>query len=180
MTDLSEEDKFIEHAGIFFENYGLPQMSGRILGYLMISDPSLKSLTEITNRMSIAKSSASTAVKTLHAMTMITKRGRPGSREDYYEINKEVFKSAFSTKTDAAVKFQKLIQEAYHLNLTNSSSDNERNEALNEMIYFYDFFLEEYPKLFVKWEKHKLKLIAEGKLSNPLENKLIEFQDNLE
>ena len=160
MPKLSEEDKFIEKTGIFFENVGISQMSGRILGYLLVSENPVQSLKQITERLGVAKSSISTALKALLTITMVTKIGRPGSREDYYELNPNIFKTAISAKTDAAISFKNLISEAYLLNNT----ENERKKIMKEMVYFYDFFIEEYPKVFVEWEKERLKLISEGKI----------------
>jgi DNA-binding transcriptional regulator GbsR (MarR family) len=160
MAKLSEEDKFIEKTGIFFEKMGITQMSGRILGYLMVSDNPIQSLKEITERLGVAKSSVSTALKSLQAITMVIKRGRPSSREDYYELNPHLFQTAVAAKSDATLAFKNLIFEAYQLNKV----ENDRQKLLNEIVYFYDFFLEEYPKIFVKWEEKKLELITEGKI----------------
>ena len=160
MPNLSDEDKFIEKSGIFFENLGVSQMSGRIIGYLMISDNPLQSLTEITERLGVSKSSVSTAVKGLVNMTMVIKKGRPGSRMDYYELNSALFSSVVKAKSSAVIKFQKIVVEALELN----NIENERRELLREMMFFYDFFLEEFPKIFVKWEAHKKKLIEKGEL----------------
>ncbi len=162
MQNLTEEDRFIEKAGVFLENLGISQMSGRVLGYLMISENPTQSLTEITERLGVAKSSISNAVKTLLTITMVVKKGKPGSRMDYYELNPDLFRTAISSKTVAITDYKNLVAEAYKLN----KEDNDRKKILNEMIYFYDFFIDEYPKLFERWDTHRLKLVKEGKLSD--------------
>jgi len=41
-----EEKHFVEEVGIFFEQTGMPRMAGRILGWLMISNPPHQTTTE--------------------------------------------------------------------------------------------------------------------------------------
>ncbi|MDH5403814.1 MAG: hypothetical protein OEZ01_04075 [Candidatus Heimdallarchaeota archaeon] len=159
MAKLTKEDRFIEKSGIFFESFGYTQMSGRIIGFLMISDNPLQSLKQLTDKLRVAKSTVSTALKPMVNMSLLTKRGIPGSREDYYELNFEML-SIVNKKTEAAVGFQNLIKEAFEHN----QKETERSSLLKELIYFYDFFFDEYPKLFDRWEKQKEMLIAEGKL----------------
>ena len=38
---------FIEDIALFFERMGIPRMAGRILGVLLIADPSAQSITDI-------------------------------------------------------------------------------------------------------------------------------------
>ncbi|MCY3414239.1 MAG: hypothetical protein INQ03_21520 [Candidatus Heimdallarchaeota archaeon] len=161
MPDLTDEDQFIERAGIFFESMGLPQMSGRILGFLMIAEESQQSLTQITARLSVAKSTISTSMKNLITMAMVIKKGKPGSREDFYEINANMFNSAITNKVDAVNKFKELMRDALQYT---TLFDDDRTRAMGEMVYFYEFFIDEYRKIFDKWEIHKLKLIAEGRI----------------
>ena len=43
-----EEQRFVEEVGIVFEQTGLPRMAGRILGWLLISDPPHQSTDQLT------------------------------------------------------------------------------------------------------------------------------------
>lgn len=159
MTELSDKEKLVERSGVLLEDFGLSPMAGRVVGYLMISDVPIQSLTDIAENLKSSKSAISSATKLLTQLGFVKKRGRPGDRQDYYEINPSLFETALSFKTEAIEKFQVLIRDA--LNFNKSSP---RKDILSEMYHMYEFFKGEYRQIFKRWEEHKLKLIAEGKL----------------
>jgi len=60
-----EEKRFVEEVGIFFEQSSLPRMAGRILGWLMISNPPHQTTGELTQALLASKGSISTMTRLL-------------------------------------------------------------------------------------------------------------------
>jgi DNA-binding transcriptional regulator GbsR (MarR family) len=81
-----EEKHFIEDIGLFFEQMGLPRMSGRILGALLISDPPAQSITEIAQTLQASKSSVSIMARLLAEYGLIERVASPIPRRDYYRF----------------------------------------------------------------------------------------------
>ncbi|MCP5095569.1 MAG: MarR family transcriptional regulator, partial [Chloroflexi bacterium] len=42
---------FVEDVGLFFEQVGLPRMSGKIMGWLLIADPPHQSMSELVEAL---------------------------------------------------------------------------------------------------------------------------------
>ncbi|MEW5869324.1 MAG: MarR family transcriptional regulator [Chloroflexota bacterium] len=81
-----EEKHFIEDIGLFFEQMGMPRMAGRMLGFLLISDPEAQSITEITQALKASKSSVSMMARLLVENGLIERAASPVPRRDYYRF----------------------------------------------------------------------------------------------
>jgi hypothetical protein len=86
ITHSMEETHFIEDIALFFEQMGMPRMSGRILGALLISDPPAQSITEIAERLKASKSSISIMARLLTENGLIERVPSPLPRRDYYRF----------------------------------------------------------------------------------------------
>ena len=56
---LEPREKVIEDFGLYFEQYGLPRILGRIYGLLMITDEHALGLDDMAEQLGISKASAS-------------------------------------------------------------------------------------------------------------------------
>lgn len=81
-----EEKHFIEDIGLFFDQMGMPRMAGRILGYLLISDPPAQSITDIAQTLMASKSSVSIMARLLVENGLIERVVPPVPRRDYYRF----------------------------------------------------------------------------------------------
>lgn len=81
-----EEMHFIEDIGLFFEQMGMPRMSGRILGVLLISDPPAQSISEIAEKLKASKSSISIMARLLVENGLIERVASPVPRRDFYRF----------------------------------------------------------------------------------------------
>jgi len=81
-----EERHFIEDIGLFFEQMGMPRMAGKVLGYLLISDPQAQSLNDIMDALQASKSAVSTMAKLLVNADLIEQVPSPVPRRDYFRF----------------------------------------------------------------------------------------------
>src|SRR5690554_7373755 len=56
---MTEKENYIEQVGLFYEQYGLPKMAGRILGYLISSDSDNNSFEDLQKSLKASKGSIS-------------------------------------------------------------------------------------------------------------------------
>lgn len=76
---------FIEKMGLFMEADGVPRISGRILGFLLLSSGPC-SLDDIAEELQVSKASVSTNARLLEGWGGVERVSRPGDRRDYYQI----------------------------------------------------------------------------------------------
>ena len=88
--ELRDDEKgFIEEVGIVFEQTGLPRMSGRMFGWLLISDPPYQSASELAEVLMASKGSISTTVRLLVQMGIVERYIIPGARHDHFRLKED-------------------------------------------------------------------------------------------
>ena len=60
-----QQQQFVEECGLYFEGIGLTRMAGRIIGWLLISDPPHQTQGDLVEVLQASKSSISVALKTV-------------------------------------------------------------------------------------------------------------------
>ena len=70
-------------ATFFAEHYGLPPITGRILGWLMICDPPEQSAGEIADAIAASRASLTTNMRLLIGSGLVRRLTRPGGPADY-------------------------------------------------------------------------------------------------
>ena len=148
-----EEKRFVEDVGIFFEQTGLPRMAGRILGWLLISDPPHQTTGELTETLMASKGSISTMTRLLIRIGLIERISLPGQRHDYFRIKPSASHQLLKDSLSQTTAFRQLTERG--LELTEGKTQLNR-QWLEEMRDMYIFFEREFPTLVERWEQeHK-------------------------
>jgi DNA-binding transcriptional regulator GbsR (MarR family) len=148
-----EEKHFIEDFGHLFEESGHPQMAGRILGCLLISDQPYLSSTELSEILQASKGSLSTMTRFLLQMGLIERVGLPGHRRDYFQIKSGAWTQLVRHAAYELSALKQLTERGLELT---KKRDSEIKKRLQEARDLFSFLEREYPLLIERWEKkHK-------------------------
>ena len=149
MQPTDAELHYVEEFGLFWEQMGLPRMTGRILGWLLICDPPEQTMTDLTEVLQASKSSISTGTRMLIQFGFIERISLPGERKDYYRLLPHLWTRVLAAKQGQLTDFLQLAQRGLALL---SETDAQRRERLEEMHDLYAFMEVEYPKLLERWQ----------------------------
>jgi len=148
-----EERNFAEEVGIFFEQTGLPRMAGRILGWLMISNPPHQTTGELAEALLASRGSISTMTRLLIRIGLIERLSLPGQRRDYFRIKGGAWHQMIKDSLSQMTVFRQLIERGLEL-IEDKAHFN--RQWLEEMHHMYMFFEREFPALLERWEEeHK-------------------------
>src|SRR5579883_1435980 len=103
--------RFIGRLGLYFEEFGLPRIAGRLLGLLLVSDGPL-SLDEIATRLRVSRASVSTNARMLTKTRLIERAGFPGDRRDYYAFTAGGWEALIETDVQGAATLREFAAEA--------------------------------------------------------------------
>lgn len=145
---------FAEEVGLFFEIGGLPPMAGRILGWLLVSDPPEQSAAELGEVLDASKASISTNLRILLQVGLIRRTAVRGKRGAYYEIVSDQWSRMLEAKMATFTMFRKLAQSGLEA-LKNEPP--ERSERLREVHSLYVFFEEDFPKSMARYRAFREK-----------------------
>jgi DNA-binding transcriptional regulator GbsR (MarR family) len=156
ISNLREDEKnFVEEVGIVFEQTGLPRMSGRIFGWLLISEPQYQSSAELSEILMASKGSISTMTRLLIQLGLVERFIIPGERHDHFRLRQDALQRTVKRGLEEEIKmFRQLAERG--LKLMNREPSI-RRQWLEEMHARYVFLEQEFPGLMERYEKRQIK-----------------------
>ncbi|BBY31793.1 GbsR/MarR family transcriptional regulator [Mycolicibacterium sediminis] len=122
MADETRTLEWIEQVAEFFTRQeGLPPITGRILGWLMICEPPEQSAADIAGAIKASRASMTSNIRTLIAVGLIRRRTRAGERTAYYRIDDDAWEAAVRRRIEGMVEFEGIT--ARGLTLVGADSD---------------------------------------------------------
>lgn len=97
------------------DQYGMPPITGRILGWLMICDPAEQSAAEIAEAIGASRASLTTNMRLLTAGQYVHRRTKPGERTSYYRIDDEAWHRAVQRKLASLESFRDITGDGLTL-----------------------------------------------------------------
>jgi DNA-binding transcriptional regulator GbsR (MarR family) len=149
-----EQIHFVEEFGLLFESVGLPRMSGRIFGWLLISDPPQQTAGDLAEVLQASKGSLSTMTRLLIQIGLIERVSLPGERRDYFQIKPHAWSQMTKQRMDQITAFRQLAERGLNLVPENPPLLKQR---LQEMRDIHAFWERELPLLDQRWEYEQMK-----------------------
>jgi DNA-binding transcriptional regulator GbsR (MarR family) len=107
---------WVERVATFYaEQYGLPPITGRILGWLMICDPPEQSAGEIAEAIGASRASITTNMRLLTATELVHRHTRPGERMAYYRVDDDAWEKIVRRKFASLASFRDIARDGMDL-----------------------------------------------------------------
>ena len=152
-TQQLAEEHIVEDFGLAFEQTGMPRMSGRILGWLLISDTPYQSMNQLVRALKASKGSISSMTRLLIQFGLIERLSLPGVRHDYFRLHPDAWQHIIRRGLEDEIKmFRQLAEHGLEL-LTKKKPITQR--WLEEMRDIYTFLEREFPALLKRWEQER-------------------------
>jgi DNA-binding transcriptional regulator GbsR (MarR family) len=103
--------QFTDRMGLLFEAEGQPPISGRLFGYLLLSDDPC-SLDQLAHALRISKASVSTNARMLAEKGMLERVCRPADRHDYYRVAPDLFSRTMAERLRRWQRFTQAVRDA--------------------------------------------------------------------
>jgi DNA-binding transcriptional ArsR family regulator len=107
---------WVERVGEFFEvNYGMPPITGRIVGWLLICDPAEQSAGEIAAAIKASRASLTTNMRALIASGLVRRRRRAGERTASYRIDDDAWETVIRHRVASLAAIDRLTEQGMRL-----------------------------------------------------------------
>ena len=143
--------QFVESIGLYFEQYQLPRIGGRILGLLMLSDRP-RSLEDMAETLLVSRASVSTNIRLIVMAGLAEQISIPGDRRDYYQYTQNAWEREFDVNIEGTKQLRRLAERGLS---ALPPGDSAVRAHLEETIEFCDFSLEEYADMLTRWRTHQ-------------------------
>jgi DNA-binding MarR family transcriptional regulator len=141
--------EYIEEMGLTLERSGLPRMTGRVLGALLMADPPEQSAEALATTLQASRGSISGATRMLERLGFIDRVSKPGERKDYFRNCPNAWAAMTKQQVISVRTFKEMAERGLALI---GSDDPEVRLGLVEMYECFEFWERELPKVFADWD----------------------------
>ncbi|MGA8112667.1 MAG: hypothetical protein WCA46_03280 [Actinocatenispora sp.] len=108
--------RWVERVAAFCaDEWGLPPITGRILGWLMICHPPEQSAGEIAATIRASRASLTSNMRFLTTIGLVRRTRRAGDRTAYYRIEEDAWHKVIQRKIDSLGAFGDIAEEGLTL-----------------------------------------------------------------
>jgi DNA-binding transcriptional ArsR family regulator len=102
-------------AGFFTEHYGLPPITGRILGWLLICEEPEQSAGDIAAAIGASRASLTTNMRFLTGSGLVRRVTRRGGNAAYYRIDDDVWDALVRRRIASMMSFSRITADGMRL-----------------------------------------------------------------
>jgi hypothetical protein len=152
-TDRSEELRFADELGFFWEDAGGTRMAGRVLGALLLAEPPGMSSSELAEFLGVSAGSVSTATRELIRPGLAVRVSVPGQRQDH-------FRATFGANMEQFVRSRMELNRRWGQLMRRGEvlaapKDPAVGAQLEEIRRFYEFLESEYAAILTRWAQRR-------------------------
>jgi DNA-binding transcriptional ArsR family regulator len=143
---------WVERVATYFARHnGLPPISGRVLGWLMVCDPPEQSAAELAQAVGASRASLTTTLRVLTASGFVESQTRPGERTGYYRIADEAWADVTRRRMASLASFLDVTEQGLAL-FGAEAARSSRIRAAHELFGWLDA---EVGPLWRRWDARK-------------------------
>jgi hypothetical protein len=149
-----EQQEFIERVGLYFAQYHLSRIGGRLLGLLLLVDRPI-GIEEMATLLGVSRASVSTNIRVTADLELTERVGIPGDRRDYYRFHPEAWQRGLEVRIVGTLQLRRIAEQGFAaLNMPDTTA----SKRLAELIDFCDFTIEEQRAAIIRWQERRDKL----------------------
>ena len=115
-ADAAHIQAWVERvAAAFAQHFGLPPITGRILGWLLICDPPEQSAGDIAAAIGASRASLTTSMRLLTAGELVRRSHRPGERTTYFRIDDDAWEKVIRQRIAGMASLRAITRDAMDL-----------------------------------------------------------------
>jgi hypothetical protein len=157
-VDRSEERRFADELGHFWEDAGGTRMAGRVLGALLLADPPGMSSSQLCEFLGVSAGSVSTATRELLRPGLAVRVSVPGERQDYFRATFGANMPQFlHSRMELTRRWERLMRQGGGLA---AGKDPLVGHQLEEIREFYEFLEAEYAGILDRWAKRQRRRVS--------------------
>jgi DNA-binding MarR family transcriptional regulator len=143
--------QFVERFAGVLANSGVPTMSARVMGAMLVSPTGTMTAAELAESLQISQPAVSGAVRQLLQVSFISRERLPGSRKDHYRIREDVFAAILERRNLALSEWESTSRSGAAL----FGEDSPVGQRLTEAADFFAFIHADMDQMIKNWRAEK-------------------------
>ncbi|GCB52019.1 hypothetical protein [Streptomyces sp. NL15-2K] len=150
LPGLTDAERIIVNgvADYYWQNDGMPHERGRVIGWLIISDPIEQTTAELMARLGTTREAIDRVADQLVPAHVVLRRDVPGTDEYALFMNNESWPNAVLDVFANIPEFDRILRDAQD---TLKDEDPERRQRLDRTQHLFGFIAKEVPELLASY-----------------------------
>lgn len=140
--------QYVERFAGVLANSGVPTMSARVMGAMLVSPDGTMTAAELADLLKISQPAVSGAVRQLLQVSFISRERQPGSRKDHYRIPDDAWYAVIAQRNRALDEWVANADRGVDLF---GGKDTEIGERLARVGEFFRFIQEDMDQMMSRW-----------------------------
>jgi len=141
--------RFIDQVSLHSERAGLPLLTGRLLGWLLVADPPLEPLATVTAGLGTTRGIIRLAAQPLIHLGIVEMVNPPGDENEYFRLSMAGWSRMVAHQLSGVAAFGALAEHGLALLV---EAAPERRERLLRVRNLYASLERALPELLARWE----------------------------
>ena len=149
----ARERAIVDSLSVIWEDSGLPPVTGRILGRLLMAQPSHQSSTQLADYVRASAGAVSTATRMLITIGLIERVRFPGDRASYFRVKPNCWNEIMNLEVLRYARLRRVAQQG--VELLEEMGETHRADRVQEFHKFAAFIEDELPLLLRQWDQRQ-------------------------
>jgi hypothetical protein len=145
------QQEFIESIGVYFEQYQVSRIGGRLLGLLTLLGGPF-TLDQMAGALGVSRASVSTNMRVLNALGVVEHLSLPGDRRDYYRFADNPWQHGLEARISGTRDLRRIAEQGL---AATPPTDTVARANLEDMLDFCDFTIEDMRGMIARWQARR-------------------------
>jgi DNA-binding transcriptional regulator GbsR (MarR family) len=144
--------RFIERFALNLADAGMPRMPARVFAAVLVAEDGRRTAAEFAGQLGVSPAAISGAVRYLTQLRLVSREREPGERVDHYRVSSETWYEAITRRDELVARWLQDLAEGVKA----VGPDTAAGARLEETRAFFEFLLQEVPRLLERWRARRL------------------------
>lgn len=144
--------RFIERFALDLTEAGMPRMPSRVLAAILSADQGRCTAAELAEMLQVSPAAISGAVRYLTQLRLVSREREPGERVDHYRVSSDTWYEAIARRDEMVARWLQDLAEGVKA----VGPDTAAGARLEETRAFFEYLLQEVPRLLERWRARRL------------------------
>jgi DNA-binding transcriptional regulator GbsR (MarR family) len=144
--------RFVERFALNLAEAGMPRMPARVFAAVLVAEDGRRTAAELAAQLGVSPAAISGAVRYLTQLRLVSREREPGARVDHYRVSSETWYEAIARRDEMVARWLQDLAEGVKA----VGPDTAAGARLEETRAFFEYLLQELPRLLDRWRAQRL------------------------
>lgn len=144
--------RFVERFALNLAEAGMPRMPARVFAAVLVAEDGRRTAAELADQLGVSPAAISGAVRYLVQLRLVSREREPGERVDHYRVSSDTWYEAIARRDEMVARWLQDLAEGVKA----VGPDTAAGARLEETRAFFEYLLEEVPRLLERWRVRRL------------------------